>query len=96
MSIWKKKKQVLHNPFFIALRDSDPNGPMEVRIDPSQVNDATEAGIILADFAKHFARALHQTEKAPSEGEALTTIQSFFNEEILNSTQNPDGGIQQS
>ncbi len=80
-------------PFFIAYRDEDPNGPITVSIDPEQVESAPHAGLMLADFARHFARAMSQVGKAESEVHALRDVVKLFNAEIDHPTGPVDGSI---
>jgi hypothetical protein len=72
----------IDNPLLVAIRAADPGGPMTVHIDASQVNSGPEAGIILADIATHFAKALAFAGKAESEARALADIRSLLDAEL--------------
>ncbi len=85
----------IDNPLLVAVRDSDPDGPMTVRIDVAQISNAHEAGLILADFAKHFAKALTATGKAASEEAAMTELRWMFDAEMNQPTDGAQGGVVQ-
>ncbi len=89
----RTEQPVKTEPFFVAYRDDDPNGPMTVTIDPDQVESASHAGLMLADFARHFARAMSQAGKSESEGQALQDVVKLFNAEIDHPTGPVDGAI---
>jgi hypothetical protein len=86
-------EQRIENPLLFAVRSKDPNGPMTVHIDPSQVANGHEAGLILADFAAHFAKALTMTGTAESEAVAISEIRALFDAELDAPTMPVRGGI---
>ena len=77
---WKKRRQVSktaeQGPFLVAHLTKEAG--MVVEIDPSQIESASIAGIILVDLMRHFARALTQSEKAKSEQEANDTMAKYL------------------
>ena len=85
----------IENPFLIVTRDADPNGAVTVRIDAAQVASGHEAGLILADLAKHLARALVASGKASGETAALADIRMMFKAEMDAPTQTVEGGLVQ-
>jgi len=91
----RKKKVRIEQPLLIAMRDQDPNGPMAVHIDPSQLGSAQEAGLVLADFAKHFSNALAEYDLAESPEQAMEQIRLLFDAELDNPTQDAEGGLVQ-
>jgi hypothetical protein len=80
-------------PFFVAYRDADPNGPVTVHIDADQIESPAHGGLMLADFARHMARAMAQAGKADGEEAALTAILELFQAEIDNPTGPVHGSI---
>ena len=81
-------------PFFVAYRDADPNGAVTVQIDPDLIESPAHGGLMLADFARHMARAMSQTGKAESEAQALDTILNLFQAELDNPTCPIQGSMQ--
>ncbi|PWE17212.1 DUF5076 domain-containing protein [Marinicauda salina] len=78
-------------PFFVAFRTAEAG--MTVHIDVDQVENGASAGIMLADFARHFASALAQTGKAAGPDAALEEILELFGAEIDNPTDTVEGSI---
>jgi hypothetical protein len=68
------------SPFLVAWRTED--GGMTVQLDPSRIKSTGAAGIMLADIARHFARALTQYGAASSEERATTEILRLFDAEM--------------
>ena len=83
----------IDNPLMCAIRSKDPNGPMTTHIDVSQIANRAEAGIILADFAGHLAKAQAFGGKAESEAKAMFDIRSLFDAELDSPTTAVVGGI---
>ncbi len=79
-------------PLFTATMEND--GGMEVRIDHTQIERPEYAGLMLADFAGHFANAMHQSGKADSAEAAMATMLEWFLKELQNPTDTPEGEIQ--
>jgi hypothetical protein len=86
---------LIKNPLLFALRGSDPNGTLTVNIDTAQLRSAPEAGLIMADIAKHMANALAQSGKADSSQTALGDIRALFDAELDSPTQDAEGGMTQ-
>ncbi|XBQ15662.1 MAG: DUF5076 domain-containing protein [Oceanicaulis sp.] len=78
-------------PFFLAFRTKD--GEIGVQLDPEAMEGPGHAGVLLADFARHFAMAFAQTGKASSPDAALDEILDLFEAELENPTDAPRGGI---
>lgn len=79
------------DPMLIAQRNRD--GGMSVRLDPTQIGSAATGGLILADLARHFARALAAARLEPSESRALGEILRLFEAEIERPTDLGEGGL---
>jgi Domain of unknown function (DUF5076) len=80
-------------PFFMAFRSHNPNGPVTVHIDPARIENADVAGIMLADFAKHMARALRMTGTSRNEQQTLRAIRAMFDAELDRPTQDVSGRL---
>ncbi len=80
-------------PFFAAWRDPETDGPMTVNIDPDQIESPGHAGIMVADWMRHLARAMAQTGKAESEQAALEQMVSLLEAELNNPTDEIQGSI---
>ena len=83
----------LTDPLMVAFFDVDD--ALEVRIDPDQVPDAKTAGILLADFSRHFAQLLEQTGQAATIGDAHDAMMRAFIDELNDPTDNAPGEIPQ-
>ena len=81
-------------PFLTACRTAD--GGMSVHIDPSGVESPAIAGIMLADFYRHFARMLAQTGKAQHEEGARAEMLALFMSELRQATDEGNGSLQDS
>ena len=81
------------DPFFVAWRDADADGPMTVNIDPEAIASPGHAGIMVADWMRHLARALTQSGKAESEQAALEQMVSLMQAELNNPTDEIQGSI---
>jgi hypothetical protein len=79
------------SPFLVAWRTE--NGGMTVKLDPSRIQSTGAAGIILADIARHFARALTQYGAASSEQRAVNEILRLFDAEMDRPTDSGTGSI---
>jgi len=87
----KKEKEVkIENPLLISLMQNDE---LVVHLDPSQVGNPSQGGVVLADIAIHFSRALVGIGAASGEDEALDEIKRVFNAELDNPQGNAEGGI---
>jgi hypothetical protein len=84
-------KDVNNSPFLVAYHGED--GGMVVNIDPARVGSAGAAGIMLADFMRHFARALTQYGAARSEEEATADMLAIFKAEVESPTDLGSGSI---
>jgi hypothetical protein len=82
---------VNNSPFLVAYRGED--GGMAVKLDPARVGSAGAAGIMLADFMRHFARALTQYGAARSEEEATADMLTIFKAEVESPTDIGSGSI---
>ena len=85
------QKEIEVSPFLVAWRNQD--GGMTVQLDPSRIESTGAAGIMLADIARHFARALTQYGAAPSEERATTEILQLFDAEMDRPTDLGTGSI---
>jgi hypothetical protein len=81
----------IKNPMLIAFMTDDRR--IQVRLDPKKIGSAAAGGIILADLARHFARALPAAGLARSEDEALKAIWEIFEVEMKNPTDLGEGSI---
>jgi len=79
------------SPFLVAWRAED--GGMTVKLDPSRIGSTGAAGIMLADIARHLARALTQYGVASSEERAITEILRLFDAEMDRPTDRGTGSI---
>lgn len=79
------------DPMLIAQKTRE--GGMSVRLDPAQIGSAAMGGLILADLARHFARALAAARLEPSEDQALGEILRLFEAEIERPTDLGEGGL---
>lgn len=87
----KKEKEVkIENPLLIAIMQNDE---LVVHLDPSQIGNPSQGGVVLADIAIHFSRALTSIDAASDEGEALNEIKRVFNAELEKSQGNAEGGL---
>jgi hypothetical protein len=84
-------QDVNNSPFLVAYHGED--GGMVVNIDPARVGSAGAAGIMLADFMQHFARALTQYGAARSEEEATADMLAVFKAEVESPTDLGSGSI---
>ncbi|HTV71585.1 MAG TPA: DUF5076 domain-containing protein [Rhizobiaceae bacterium] len=95
MALFGKRKPVQTetdtSPFMMAWRTED--GGMTVKLDPARVGSAGAAGIMLADFTRHFARALTQYGATKSEEEATAEMLRLFNAEMDSPTDIGSGSI---
>jgi len=78
-------------PFFVVFRTKD--GEVGVQLDIEALESAEHAGVLLADFARHFAMAFAQTGKASSPDAALDEMLDLMEAELENPTDTPRGGI---
>ena len=78
-------------PFLVAYRTED--GGMTVKLDPARVRSAGAAGIMLADLARHFARALTQYGAERSEDDAIDQMLAMFKAEMDSPTDLGIGSI---
>lgn len=78
-------------PFFVAFRTRD--GEIGVQLDIEALEGPEHAGVLLADFARHFAMAFAQTGKASSPDAALDEMLDLMEAELENPTDTPRGGI---
>ena len=69
------------------------DGGMRVSLNANMIASAGAGGLILADLARHFARALSQVGLADSEDEALNEICQLFAAEMNNPTDLGEGSI---
>lgn len=81
-------------PFFAAWRDAETDGPMTVSIDVGQIESPAHAGIIIADWMRHLARALARSGKAESEDAALEQMIPLLQAELENPTDEIAGSIE--
>ena len=81
-------------PFFAAWRDAETDGPMTVSIDAEQIESPAHAGIMIADWMRHLARALAQSGKAESEDAALDQMIPLLQAELENPTDEIEGSIE--
>ena len=80
-------------PFFAVWRDAEADGPMTVNIDPAQIESPGHAGIMVADWMRHLARALSQTGKAENERAALEQMISLLEAELNSPTDEIQGSV---
>jgi hypothetical protein len=78
-------------PFFVAFRTKD--GEIGVQLDIEALEAPEHAGVLLADFARHFAMAFAQSGKASSPDAALDEMLDLMEDELENPTDTPRGGI---
>ena len=79
------------DPMLIAQKTKE--GGMSVRLDPAQIGSGAAGGIILADLARHFARALAASRLERSEDHALAEILRLFQAEIERPTDTGEGAL---
>ncbi|MEL7299438.1 MAG: DUF5076 domain-containing protein [Pseudomonadota bacterium] len=86
---WQKKEEgvSIQNPMLIALRVENAQETVSVHLDPEQLVNPGEAGVMHADIGRHMARALAQTSFDGSEEEAFHQIANIFNAEANAPTQ---------
>jgi len=86
---WKKKSQDvnLENPMLVAFRVENKEGTLSVHLDPAQLGNPAEAGIMLADIGRHMAHSLAGTSYQGSEEDAFHQIVNIFNAETNAPTQ---------
>lgn len=77
-------------PFFLASIDAE--GGMTVRIDIDQIEGPAHAGIMLADFTQHLARALTQAGKSPDPAQAIQDMLELYAAEMSNPTDTVEEG----
>ncbi|MEM1388295.1 MAG: DUF5076 domain-containing protein [Pseudomonadota bacterium] len=97
---WKKKQsqsgQVeVQHPMLFVLREESAQQTLSVHLDAKQLGTPAEAGLMLADIARHMAHALAETEYDGTEAEAFTEIVTLFNAEAKAPTQAVTGGLAQ-
>ena len=85
------REKRLVDPMLVAVLNK--GGGMDVHLDPVQIGSAAKAGIILADFARHFARALAASRLEASEDAALAGIMALFHAELDRPTDLGEGGL---
>lgn len=85
----------IENPILIIMRNNTSDESCTFHIHPELISNASEAGLIFADAAKHMANALVQTGKATDTEEALSQIRALFDAELDTPTQQADGQIVQ-
>lgn len=85
------KIRKITDPMLIALKTKE--GGMTVTLDPSQIGSGAAGGLILADLARHFARALAAARLEASEDAALAEILRLFQAEIDHPTDPGEGSI---
>lgn len=78
-------------PFFVAFRTRE--GEIGVQLDIEALEGPDHAGVLMADFVRHFAMAFAQTGKASSPDAALDEILDLMEAELENPTDTPRGGI---
>ncbi len=81
-------------PFFAAWRDAETDGPMTVNIDPDQIESPAHAGIMIADWMHHIARAMAQTGKAEGEQAAMNQMIALLEAELNDPTDEIEGSIE--
>ncbi|MEM0924026.1 MAG: DUF5076 domain-containing protein [Pseudomonadota bacterium] len=86
MALFSKRK-----PVFEAFLD--PRDGLEVRINTDVFSEAGAAGVMLADFAQHMAKALAQSGKADTAESALHEMLDIFVNELEDPTDAPEGGM---
>ena len=77
--------------FFVAFRTAE--GGVGVQIDPDAIVGPSEAGVLLADFARHLALALAETGQVETPEDALEEMLDLFDAELDNPTDAPEGGL---
>ena len=85
------EQEVQNAPFLVAWRSED--GGMTVKLDPGRIGSTGAAGIMLADIARHFSRALTQYGAARSEARATEEILEMFRAEMDSPTDLGSGSI---
>ena len=80
-------------PFFAAWRDAETDA-ITVNIDPAPIESPGHAGIMVADWMRHLARALAQASKAESEEAALEQMVSLLEAELRAPTERIEGSIE--
>lgn len=70
-----------------------PDGGMQVGLNPEEIADAGMAGIVLADLARHLARAMAMTSKSPSESGAMQEMLDMFVAELNAPTDVGSGSV---
>ena len=78
-------------PFLAAMKG--PDGKIVVHLVTDAINSPAEAGVLLVDIARHYARMFKQTGRARSEDEALEEIRRLFDAEWDSPTDLGQGGI---
>ena len=69
------------------------DGKLVVKLDPGMFKDPSNAGIFLADIARHYARAFVETGRTKTEDEALSKIRTAFDAEWHFPTDEIEGGV---
>ena len=85
------EQEINQSPFLVAWRTED--GGMTVKLDPARIKSTGAAGIMLADFVRHFARALTEFGATPSEAQATAEMLRMFNAEMDSPTDLGSGSI---
>lgn len=91
---WKKKTEDVNiqNPMLVAFRVENAEGTLSIHLDPEQLGNPGEAGVMLADIGRHMAHALANSSYQGSEEEAFNQIVNIFNAETNAPTQPFRGG----
>ena len=84
---WKKKEQTqIQEPMLIALRVEDAESTLAVHVDPVQLKNPSEAGLMLADIGRHMAQSLANAGYEGTEEQAFNQIITIFNAEANSPT----------
>jgi len=79
---WKKKPAAdIQNPMLIAFKVQDGESTLAVHLDPDQLVNPSESGLMLADIGRHMARSLVNAGYQGSEDQAFNQIITIFNAE---------------
>ncbi len=79
----------LENPMIVAFVDESDD--LTVHLDPKQFDGSSEAGVVLADLARHMSRMLNQTRKGDGDDTLTNIIRSLVIE--LNSPDQTSGNL---
>lgn len=83
--------KTISDPMLIAQKTKD--GGMTVMLDPIQVGSAAAGGLILADIARHFSRALVASGLEKSEAAAIGEMRRLFMAEMDHPTDLGEGSL---